>query len=206
MEAIKKLVQFGQDDFDKEFIKNATNLKQSLKVFLQRPVDGMLAPMVPKQSVPGEWELIKAVVDSGATVPAMPPSMGSAYPLEESLASRAGVEYECANGDSVANLGEKLMAVMTAEGTLRGYKTQCAKVSQPINAVRTMVAGKSAVCFGLGPDGDQHMIINRLTGEVNMIEDDGLNYIQNLWVVPPDRVGPIQSAMNDSQHFAGQGQ
>ena len=206
MEAIKKLVQFGQDDFDKEFIKNATNLRQSLKVFLQRPVDGMLAPMVPKQSVPGEWELIKAVVDSGATVPAMPPSMGSAYPLEESLASRAGVEYECANGDSVANLGEKLMAVMTAEGTLRGYKTQCAKVSQPINAVRTMVAGKSAVCFGLGPDGDQHMIINRLTGEVNMIEDDGLNYIQNLWVVPPDRVGPIQSAMNDSQHFAGPGQ
>ena len=156
--------------------------------------------------MPGEWELIKAVVDSGATVPAMPPSMGSAYPLEESLASRAGVEYECANGDSVANLGEKLMAVMTAEGTLRGYKTQCAKVSQPINAVRTMVAGKSAVCFGLGPDGDQHMIINRLTGEVNMIEDDGLNYIQNLWVVPPDQVGPIQSAMNDSQHFAGPGQ
>ena len=97
------------------------------------------------------------------------------------------------------------MAIMTSEGTMRGYKTQCANVSQPINAVRTMVASKNAVLFGLGPDGDQHMIINRLTGEVNMINDDGLNYIQELWVVPPDQVGQVQAAMSSDQHFAGQG-
>ena len=98
------------------------------------------------------------------------------------------------------------MAVMTAEGTLRGYRSQCAEVSQPINAVRTMVASKSAVCFGLGPEGDQHMIINRLTGEINHIEDDGLNYLQSLWVVPPDEVEQIQRDQEAGQPFAGPGQ
>ena len=58
-----------------------------------------------------------------------------------------------------------------------------------------MVASKNAVLFGLGPDGEQHMIINRLTGEVNMIDDDGLNYIQELWFIPPDKVGQVQAAM-----------
>ena len=126
--------------------------------------------------------------------------------MKESMASRAGVEYECANSTTVSNLGEKLMAVMTTEGTLRGYKTQCAEVSQPINAVRTMVASQNAVCFGLGPEGNQHMIINRLTGEINMMEDDGQNYIQELWVVPLDQIGPVQAAMSSDQHFAGPGQ
>ncbi len=199
-----KLAQLGQEGCDEEFMKNATNL-QSLNMFNEKLRDGKLAPMVDTQPRSGEWERIRAVVDSGASVPAMHPSMGKAYDLKESMALRAGVEYECANGDSVANLGEKLMAVMTAEGTLRGYKTQCAKVSQPINAVRTMVASKNAVCFGLGPEGDQHLIINRLTGEVNMIEDDGKNYIQELWVVPSDQIGPVQAAMSNNQHFAGQG-
>ena len=131
--------------------------------------------------------------------------MGKAYELQESEASRRGVEYECANKETLPNLGEKLMAVMTKEGTLRGLRTQCADVSQPISAVRTMVAGSSAVCFGLGPDGDQHLIINRLTGEVNVIEDDGVNYIQEMWVIPPDDVGKIRAETGPDQHFAGQG-
>ena len=37
------------------------------------------------------------------------------------------------------------------------------------------------------------MIINRLTSEINMIEDDGVNYIQELWIVPPDQVGTVQA-------------
>ena len=68
-----------------------------------------------------------------------------------------------------------------------------------------MVASKNAVLFGLGPDGEQHMIINRLTGEVNMIDDDGHNYIQKLWVIPTDQVGQVQAAIGSDQHFVGQG-
>ena len=97
------------------------------------------------------------------------------------------------------------MAVMTAEGAPRGYRTQCADVSQPINAVRSMVASKGAVCFGLGPEGDQHMVINRVTGEINLIEDDGYNYLQNLWVVPPDEIEQVQRDQEPAQPFTGPG-
>ena len=189
----------------KEKVTTTTPTLQSIRTFSEKLKDGVLAPMVSSQPREGEWERIRAIVDSGASVPAMHPNMGKAYPLQESAASRAGVEYECANKETLPNLGEKLMAVMTPEGTLRGYKSQCADVSQPISSVRTMVASQSAVCFGLGPAGDQHLIINRLTGEVNVIQDDGLNYIQELWVVPPDDVGKIQAQSGHDQRFAGQG-
>ena len=77
-------------------------------------------------------------------------------------------------------------------------------VSSPINAVKTMVARKSAVCFGIGPEGDQHFILNRFTGNRGS-EDDGVNYIQNLWVVPPDEVAVVRAQLDEGQHFTRRG-
>ena len=204
------LVQNGQGDKSKDKFRAISNLaagsiKGTMNTFHEKRVAGSLAPLEESSGGSGTWELIRAIVDSGASVPALPPRKGRAYALLESEGSRAGVEYQCANKGCLPNLGEKLMAVMTAEGTLRGYRTQCADVSEPINAVRSMVAAKSAVCFGLGPEGDQHLIINRLTGEINHIEDDGLNYLQNLWVVPPDEIEQVQRDQGADQPFAGPG-
>ena len=204
------LVQNGQSNKSKEAFKTISNLlagniKGTMNTFHERRVAGSLAPLEENAGNSGGWELIRAIVDSGASVPALPPKRGRAYPLLESEGSKTGVEYQCANNECLPNLGEKLMAVMTAEGTLRGYRTQCANVGQPINAVRSMVASKSAVCFGLGPEGDQHLIINRLTGEINQIEDDGYNYLQNLWVVPPDEIEQVQRDQGPEQPFAGPG-
>ena len=111
----------------------------------------------------GMFEVLSCIVDSGATVPVMNPGTGEAYPLEESEASKEGVLYELANSDTLPNLGEKRMAVLTAEGTLRGYGSQCADVSKPLQAVRSLVHSNHAVCFGLG-DGSDHLIINKVTG------------------------------------------
>ena len=204
------LVQNGYGDKSKEMFKAISNLtnsriKGNMNTFNVKRVAGNLAPLEESNGGPGRWELIRAIVESGASVPALPPRKGRAYPLLESEGSRAGVEYQCANNECLPNLGEKLMAVMTAEGTLRGHRAQCADVAQPINAVRSMVAANSAVCFGLGPEGDQHMIINRLTGEINHIEDDGYLYMQNLWVVPPDEIEQIQRDQEMPQPFAGPG-
>ena len=52
----------------------------------------------------------------------------------------------------------------------------------------------------------QHLIINRVTGEINHIEDDGYNHLQNLWVVPPDEIEQIQRDQGPDQPFAGPGQ
>ena len=156
---------------------------------------GNLMPVVQKKQVDtaaGKFEVMSCIVDSGATVPVMNPAIGEAYELLESEASRDGVLYELANNDTLPNLGEKRMAVLTAEGTLRGYGSQCADVGEnkPLQAVRSLVRSKHAVCFGLGDEGDEHLIINKETGEINRMRDDGMNYLQDLLITPrEDRAG-----------------
>ena len=144
-----------------------------------------------------KWEELLAIVDSGATVPVLHPSTGKEYKLEESPASRAGVEYELADASTLANLGQKRMAVLTEEATLRGYSSQCADVSKALNSVRTMVGSKHAVCFGLGPEGEDHLIINRVTGEINRMIDDGINYLQKLFIIPPDQINAVQERIEE---------
>ena len=163
----------------------------------------------------GRFEVLSSIVDSGATIPTMHPDDAKAYELLESQASKDGVEYEVANGDFIANLGEKKFAVLTAEGTLRGYQTQCADVckGKPLQSVRALVASKHAVCFGLGEHGNEHVIINKISGEINYMRDDGINYLQDIMVVPQDQIELVQQALwamhsgdpGNSQDFAWQG-
>ena len=122
----------------------------------------------------GKFEILTAVIDSGATVAVMNPTTGASYKIVE--ASANGTEYEIASGDTLEDLGEKRMAVLTAEGTMRGYTSRCADVTKSLQSVRALVNAQHAVCFGLG-DGHDHLIINKLTGEVNRMRDDGINYL-----------------------------
>ena len=118
----------------------------------------------------------------------MPPELGRAYELEESEAFRKGTEYECANGQPLSNLGQKRMPVVTAEGTLRGYTSQCADVSKQLQSVRQLLRTGRAVVF----DDQGSFIVNRNSGEFNSIVDDGVNYTMPLWVVPPECVRALR--------------
>jgi hypothetical protein len=145
-----------------------------------------------------KWETLESIVDSGATVPVMHPNIGSAYEMRESAASLAGVEYEVANNATIPNMGEKHMAVITQEGSVRGYGSQCSEVGpgKALQSVRALGKSGHAVCFNVGPNGDENLIINRATGEVNQIHDDGLNYIQKLIIVPPAQVSALMEMVN----------
>jgi hypothetical protein len=192
---------------------------QNLKDFVNNPRDGMangrfaklnvlnpvqkreglkaVAPTRTVSSMGGKFEVLTSVVDSGVTVPTMHPDDAAAYELMESQASRDGVEYEVANLETIPNLGEKKFAVLTSEGTIRGYQTQCAEIGKgkPLQAVRALVGSKHAVCFGLGENDDEHLIINKISGEVNKMRDDGINYLQDLLVVPPDQIENVQQQL-----------
>ena len=50
----------------------------------------------------------------------IPPHVGKEYEVVPSEASNAGVRYEVASGEEIPNLGEKLLPVVTAEGSWRG--------------------------------------------------------------------------------------
>ena len=109
-----------------------------------------------------------------------------------------GREYEIANGDTIPCLGQKQIVVLTLEGTLRGYNSNCADVAFGKSLQRVRAFGKSghAVCFNVGPEGKDHLIMNRRTGEVNELKDDGVNYIQELPIVLPDHVNSAQEMLN----------
>ena len=77
------------------------------------------------------------------------------------------------------------MAVMTAEGTVRGLLAQVADVSKPLQAVRSLVRAGHVVVFGDGEDGSQNYIMNKVTGEFTSVNDDGTNYLMGMWIIPP---------------------
>ena len=67
-----------------------------------------------------------------------------------------------------------------------------AEVSSPLEAVRQLLKSKRCVLFGLGENEEEHMIINKLTGEINRLRDDGVNYIHDMLVVPPEEVDNVR--------------
>ena len=173
------------------FTANKVGRRQCANMFNKVARTQVLMPVCQKEELKtkiGKFEILTAVVDSGATVPVMSPNTGASYGIIPSSAN--GTEYEIASGDTLEDLGEKRMAVLTAEGTLRGYSTRCADVTKSLQAVRALVATNHAVCFGLGA-GDEHLIINKHTGEVNRMRDDGINYFQDLIIVPPEQVDRV---------------
>ena len=137
-----------------------------------------------------DWEMIEAILDSGATATVFPPHVGRGYDVQPSDASKAGVRYEVANGDEIPNLGEKVIPVMTVEGSYRGVRAQIADVSKALQSVRSLVRSGHMVIFGDGePGNEQHYVLNKMTGETNMVIDDGINYLMRLFVVPNPEAG-----------------
>ena len=192
----------GKNPTEEEFpdlgwsVVNAGTKKQKAKQAMAKRKD-VLAPLTEKrpQSLrplsgsPAEWEYMEAILDSGATVTVIPPSVGKDYEIVRGEAAEAGVKYEVANGEEIPNLGEKLMAVVTAEGSMRGLRAQVADVNKPLQAVRSLVRAGHMVVFGAGENGDQNYVLNKFTGDCSMVKDDGLNYLMGMYIVTRSEAG-----------------
>ena len=85
----------------------------------------------------GKFVILIAVIDSGATVPAMNQAISSGYKIVESSAN--GTEYEFADRDTPEKLGEKRMAVLTAEGSL-------ARLHEQVRGGDEVLAGCESSC------------------------------------------------------------
>ena len=157
---------------------------------------------VTTENASSQWEAVEVIVDSGAHVSVGPPELGkkAGYAVEESPGSRAGICYTAANGGELHNLGQRFMAVLTEEGTLRGMEQQVANVTKPLEAVRANVRAGHAIVFdddGTGRGTGSYMI-NKSTGEINWIHDDSKDYIMKRWIVPRQEVPAVKKAYGDS--------
>jgi len=97
------------------------------------------------------------------------------------------------------------LAVLTEEGTVRGVEQQVADVTKSLEAIRANVKAGHTVVFdddGTGR-GVGSFMVNKTTGEVNVIHDDGSNYVMRRWIIPKNEVPQIVAAIHDQGNPAG---
>ena len=78
----------------------------------------------------------------------------------------------------------QFMAVMVAEGSVRGLLAQVAGVRKPLRAACSWVRAAHVVVFGGGGGCSQNYIMNKVMGEYTSVNDDGVNYLMRMWIIP----------------------
>ena len=126
-----------------------------------------------------EWVEIEITIDSGACDTVMPENMCPHISLLASESSRAGLEYEVANGEGLPNLGEKKCLMMTEDSNImKRVIFQCADVHKALLSV-SRVADLGYECV-LGKNGGQFRDV--VTGDVVPLHRRGNLYVMRAWV------------------------
>ena len=181
----------GDELDDEEFLSKAESIRKECNQDRASVCDNMrlhnVRPIcaVPKQSVGDtwwpEWQYMSLTVDSGAAETVIPHMLVQSHPINETAASRSGLNYASATGDPIPNLGEQKLPLLTSEGSLRGMTFQAAPVDRPLGSVKKMCDANHMVVF----DSDGSYILNKGTNEVNWLREENGNYVMDLWVAPP---------------------
>jgi hypothetical protein len=180
----------------KELVEDDDVAKMTV-AYLGRTGEEATVNAVSDAAMRGTWESMEVIMDSGAHICIGPPATGekAGYKIEESPDSKAGMSYAAANGTPIPNLGQRVMAVMTEEGSIRGVTQQVGDVTKNLEAIRAVLKTGHAVVFnddGLG-NGTGSFMINKWTGETNAIRDDGSDYVMRRWIIPQPEVEQMMS-------------
>jgi hypothetical protein len=137
-----------------------------------------------KEGEKGKWVQMSMAVDSGACDNVIHPDELPDYKdsIQETQASRDGDDYVSASGDPIANYGEVRIPMVTREATARGMTFQAAAVAKPLASVKRMTQTNHMVVF----DDEMSYVLNKLTGEVNILREEAGNYMLDVWVPPPE--------------------
>ena len=113
---------------------------ESLGAFFEKhePVNSISEP---------EWIPIEVVMDSGAAESVAPSSIAPWLKLKASDGSREGREYLSASGETLKNLGEKNLEVVTNEGLQADTTFQIADVTRPLCSIAKVCDKGNVVVF-----------------------------------------------------------
>ena len=120
---------------------------------------------------------MKNVIDAEDMVPG--------YDINQTKASTNGVKYASATGEEILNLGEVVLPMITAEGIRRRMIIQAAEVARPLASVKRICEAGHMVVF----EESGSYIVNKTTGEVNYLREDGGNYMLDVWIPPGKDTG-----------------
>ena len=128
-----------------------------------------------------KWIPLAIAIDSGACDSVIDPSQVPANLVLETYGSRNGDDYQSATGETIANLGELRLGLVTREMSVRGMTFTGAPVAKPLGSVKRLCMAGHTVVF----DNEYLYIYNKETGELNQIREDEGNYMLDVWVAPP---------------------
>ena len=131
----------------------------------------------------GEWELIKVCPDSGAAKFVAPEKMCSHIPTMPSEASKKGVKYRAANGQTIPNEGEKIVNGEDVNGEKIEATWQIAGVTKPLGSVMEMADAGNRVTFDRDENGNNiSRIYNKRKGKQIPSNVVGSAYEFDMWV------------------------
>jgi hypothetical protein len=125
-----------------------------------------------------DHECIEALLDSGAGECVCGPQHFAGVSVN-SAAGRAGagVEYICADGGRIPNIGEKLVGGVSDEGHKLSINFQVACVDRPLIAVSKLTAAGHDVWFGK----TYGVITNGATGQSTVFKKKNGVYVLKMW-------------------------
>ena len=157
--------------------KHHEEIRKDLQLLCRAPTEAPLNHF--GESKDDKWKRVSMAVDSGACETVADPTHIPCDVLETN-ASRAGASFVSATGEPIPNMGEMDMSMITREGTTRSMKVQAAPVTKPLASVMRIVQAGHVVVF----DEEASYILNKRTGEVNLLREEDGNYMLDVWVKP----------------------
>ena len=146
---------------------------------MREQAGGSLCPVGEKGK--SQWRRLSVAIDSGACDNVANPEDLPNHTVRETKASQEGHDFVSATGETIPNLGEMQVPAWTREQTLRAMTFQAAPVTKPLGSVKKICKAGHVVVF----DDDGSYIINKSTGEINMLREEGGNYMLDL-LIPPE--------------------
>jgi hypothetical protein len=124
------------------------------------------------------WSSISAIMDSGAAESVAPLDFVKHIPIKESEGSRRGQVYHAADGNKIANRGEKVIEAVTEDG-LRYHATyQIAAVTRPLNSISKICDQGNMVIFNRKGG----YVLNEVTGEQTHFSREQGVYVMHSWI------------------------
>ena len=127
----------------------------------------------------GSWIEVELTADTGACDTVIPRSTCPGIPIQSSLQSLRGMEYEVANGESIPNLGER-RCLMWTEGadSARRINMQVADVHKGLLSLSRCADMGFESRFGR----TMGALIDEETGEVVPLRRKGNLYVLRCWL------------------------
>lgn len=131
------------------------------------------------EEVWNDYEMVEAVIDSGAGECVCGPQHfpGIDMKVDPARAS-AGVEYICADGARILNMGEKLIPGLSDEGSRLSINFQVTQVDRPLLAVSKLTSAGHSVWLG----NEQGVITHGSTGKQTHFQKRNGIYVLRIWV------------------------